>query len=64
MADQATVQRNGYATKKGVALFPKDIEDVERIRDHFGLDSFSQALRRAIKLAVTSMEETAEKSAA
>jgi hypothetical protein len=46
-----------YATKKGVALFTKDIEDVERIRDHFGLDSFSQALRRAIKLAITKVDE-------
>ena len=47
---QTTTERTApvYATKKGVALFPQDIEDVERIRDHFDLDSFSQALRRAI----------------
>lgn len=48
-----------YATKKGVALFTRDIEDVERIRAHYDLDSFSQALRRAIKLAVAKIDDEA-----
>jgi hypothetical protein len=66
MTEQTTVHRDGYATKKGVALFPQDINDVERIRDHYDLDSFSQALRRAIKLAIRVMDEetTVESSAA
>lgn len=47
--------------KKGVALHPNDIADVERIRAHFELDSFSQALRRAVRIAIRSIDEDGAK---
>lgn len=62
-ADRQAVIEKDYATKKGVALFDKDIRDVERIRAHYDLDSFSQALRRAIKLAVATIDEKSESAA-
>ncbi len=50
--------------KVGVALYPSDIQDVERIRDHFELESFSQALRRVIKIAVRTVDADAAKTEA
>lgn len=37
------------AQQRNVALYERDIQATERIREHFGLDSFSQAVRRAIR---------------
>lgn len=36
---------------KGVRLYPSDVDTVERVRDFYELDTFSQALRRAIRIA-------------
>lgn len=44
------------AKQQSVALYESDIEDVERIRRHFDLDSFSQAVRRAIRMTVAEIE--------
>lgn len=45
------------AEPTSVSLYEQDKRDVERIRDHFKLDSFSQALRRCIREAVDSMDK-------
>lgn len=50
-----TVQRN-------VALYPQDVEAVERLQEHHKLDSFSQAVRRAIRDAAEALVEDAEKA--
>lgn len=44
--------------QRNIALYPSDIEDVEAIRRLYGLDSFSQAVRKAVRLA---MERIADK---
>lgn len=60
--DRTTIEKE-YATRKGVALFSRDIDDIERIRAHYDLDNFSQALRRAIKLAVAKIDDEADAAA-
>lgn len=52
------------AKPKAVALYPRDVEDVETIRRHFGLDSFSQAIRRAIRIAVVTVSDEPVEAAA
>lgn len=59
MMQPAVTDPQPMVQKKGVALYPADMADVERIRAHFQLDSFSQALRRAIRIAVQSVDESA-----
>lgn len=46
-----------FARPKVVALYASDIADVERVRSHFGLDSFSQAIRRAIRIAMQTLPD-------
>lgn len=49
MADQAdTTGRRAKNTP--VSLFPDDVDRVEAIRRHFGDDSFSKAVRRAVEM--------------
>jgi hypothetical protein len=48
------------AKPTAVALYPDDIDKVERIREHFELDSFSQAMRRAIRITVRSLDADAD----
>lgn len=45
------IQRR-QTVQKNVALYPIDVEAVERLQEHHKLDSFSQAVRRAIRDAV------------
>lgn len=40
----------------GVALGQQDFDDIERIRQHFDLENFSQTVRRAIRIAVRAIE--------
>jgi hypothetical protein len=50
---------------KTVGMYPEDIAAVERIRTHYGLDGFGQAVRRAIRvLAKVVEEERSEKERA
>jgi site-specific recombinase XerD len=48
------------AKKQSLALYRSDLEDLERIRIHYGLDSLSQAARRAIRnsASVVAFEST------
>ena len=41
---------------RNVTLYPSDIVDAERIQRHFDLDSFSQAIRRAIRMTVKTVD--------
>lgn len=45
------------AEQRSVSLYESDIEEVERIRSHYDLDSFSQAVRRAIRVTVDVIEQ-------
>jgi len=44
------------AKQTSVSLFKSDKQDVERVRSHFKLDTFSQALRRCIRETVEAIE--------
>jgi hypothetical protein len=44
-----TLPNTDKARKQSLALYRTDLEDLERIRVHYGLDSLSQAARRAIR---------------
>lgn len=44
-------------TRKAVSLYPSDVEAVEQLRARFDLDSFSQAIRRAIRIATESVDD-------
>ena len=52
------------AQQRNVALYPRDVRDAERIKAHFGLDSFSQAVRRAIRETVALVDRDREGQAA
>ena len=47
------------AQQTSVSLYESDKRDVERVRSHFRLDSFSQALRRCIREAVEAIDKEA-----
>lgn len=44
------------ARQTSVSLYESDKQDVERVRTHFKLDTFSQALRRCIRETVAAIE--------
>lgn len=56
MNTPSAIESTPNALKKAVALYQRDIDDVEKLRNHFQLDSFSQAMRRAIRIAMESVE--------
>ncbi len=45
------------AKAQGVSLYERDMKDIERIRQHYGLDNFSQAIRRAVRVTVKTVED-------
>lgn len=50
MTEQHGPARERKAKGQNVALYPDDLDRIERIRRHYGLDSFSQAVRRAVRV--------------
>ena len=52
------------AQQRNVALYPRDVRDAERIKAHYGLDSFSQAVRRAIRETTALVEREQREKAA
>lgn len=46
--------------QRNVALYPQDVESVRAIQAHHKLDSFSQAVRRAIRDTVETLNGSTE----
>lgn len=49
---------------RNVGLYPEDIAAATRIKEHYGLDSFSQAVRRAIRVLAQVVDDERREQAA
>lgn len=49
MESPTVTEKKDRARKQSLALYQSDLARLERIRDHYRLDSWSQAARRAIE---------------